>query len=200
MQNVQILSRGDNLRSVKTFGNTDADYEIFSSDSDDYDDEDDSYSYEIKSFYIFQSPLCRFIPSGITNYFRNLTILVVAQTGLKSITRTDLKPFKYLRGIYLDKNELEELEEDLFVHNSKIQEVNFSENLLKHIAFNVLEPLKNLKRADFFKNPCIDIGASDDQQIDVLKNVLKEKFEPKSKHVQAENDETLECCKMLYEQ
>lgn len=197
---MQVGSRGDSMRRVRTFGNPDDDYESCTSESEDYDEEDDSYCYEVKSFYIYQSPLCRFIPNGITNYFRNLTILVVAQTGLKSITKEDLKPFRYLRGLYLDKNELEVLEEDLFENNPKIQEVNFSENFIKHIAFNILEPLKNLKRADFFKNPCIDIGASDCEQVEILKCVLKEKFEPRSKKRQAESDETLECCKMLYEQ
>lgn len=197
---MQIGNRGDSLRRVKTFGNPDDDYETCSSESEDYDEDDDSYCYEVKSFYIYQSPLCRFIPSGITNYFRNLTVLVIAQTGLKSVSRSDLQPFRYLKGIYLDKNELEVLDEDLFVHNTKIQEINFSENLLKHIAFNLLEPLKNLKRADFFKNPCIDIGASDHKQLDILKDLLREKFEPRSKKLQSENDEVLECCKMLYEQ
>jgi Leucine-rich repeat (LRR) protein len=192
IQNVEIGSRHDFLKQVKTFGNCDDDYESCSSESDDYDEEDDGYCYEVKSFYIYQSSLLRFIPSGITNYFRNLTVLVIAQTSLKIITKMDLKPFKNLKGLYLDKNELDVLESDLFEHNLKIQELNFSENLLKHIAFDVLEPLKHLTRADFFNNPCISFGASNKREIAILKKVFQDKFEPKPKKFQAESDEILE--------
>jgi hypothetical protein len=200
LQNVEIGSRSESLRQVKTFGNTDDDYESCSSDSDEFDEEDDGYCYEVKSFYIYQSPLTRFIPMGITNYFRNLTVLVIAQTGLKSVTKSDLKPFKSLKGLYLDKNELDVLESDLFENNLKLQEINFSENLLKHIAFDILEPLKNLYRADFFSNPCIDFGAGNTREIQTLKRIFQDKFEPKPKKFQSESEEILESCKMFCDQ
>ena len=199
VQNVEIKSRGEILRQVKTFGNTDDDYATCTSESDDYDEEDDGY-YDVKSFYIYLSPLCRFVPAGITNYFRNLTVLVIAQTGLKTVSKTDLQPFKSLRGLYLEKNEIEVLDADLFEHNPKIQELNFNQNLLEHIGFDILDPLINLKHADFFNNPCIDFGAANEREIQILKKIFQEKFEPKPKKYPSENDEALESCKILYDQ
>lgn len=197
---MEIASRTDCLRQIKTFGNTDDDYETCSSDSDEFDEEDDDYCYEVKSFYIYQSPQTKFIPKGITIYFRNLTVLVIAKSGLKSVTKSDLKPFPNIKGLYLDKNELEVLEEDLFENNPKLEELNFSENLLKHIAHDILEPLKKLTRADFFTNPCIDFGASNKREIEILKRVFQDKFEPKPKKFQTESEEILESCKMFCEQ
>lgn len=193
MENVQVLSPNDSLSRVRTFGNTDDDYETYSSESEDYDEEDDSHCYEVKSFYIYQSPLCRVIPTGITNHFRNLTILIIAHTGLKTVTKDDLKVFKYLKGVFLDRNELEVLEDDLFVHNLKVEEINFSENLLKHIGHNILKPLKNLTRADFYRNPCINMGASEIVDFELLKQILKKKFGPKPKKIQLENEEIFKC-------
>lgn len=200
VQQVEVESRDDRLTNVRTFGNPDDDFECHSSDSDDYDDDEDSFSYDMKSFYIYDSPLCKFVPSGIANYFKNLTILVIAHSGLMSVTSEDLKPFKYLKGLYMDNNRLEVLEADLFVHNWRIQEMNFSGNKLKRIAFNILDPLTSLKRADFFRNHCISMGAETAEQLRSLKKTLRLKFEPKTKKAFEDNDdEILECCKGLYE-
>lgn len=198
-QHVEAESPSDSLLKVETFGNPDDDIDCYSPDSDEYDDDDDSYCYEMKSFYIYQSPLCNFIPTGITNYFKNLTILVVAHTGLKSVTKEDLQPFKHLRGLYLDNNQLEFLEEDLFMFNPRLQEINFSKNKLKYIAYNVLDSLAFLKKADFLKNRGINIGATGLEQIEILKKVLSKKFKPRTQKILEGNDEVLECCKTLYE-
>lgn len=198
-EHVEVESPSDSLLKVETFGNPDDDFDFYSPESDEFEEDEDSYCYEINSFYIFQSPLCNFIPTGITNYFKNLTILVVAHSGLKSVTKGDLKPFKYLRGLYLDNNQLEFLEKNLFMFNPRLQAINFSNNKLKHISHDILDSLTHLSKADFLKNRSLDMEADGLEQIESLKIALKEKFEPKANKVFEGSDEILECCKALYE-
>lgn len=200
VQDVEIESRGESLLSVKTFGNSDDDYDCCSVDSDEYDDDDDSWCYDVKSFYVYQSPMCNYVPSAITNHFRNLTILVIAHGGLKEVTKADLKPFKQLKGLYLDNNKLAVLEEDLFVHNPKLQEINFSKNQLSHIAHNILDSLIFLNKAGFYSNRCINLGAESADQVKVLKIALMKKFQPRIHKLFVDNiDDILESCKALYE-
>ncbi|CRK89641.1 CLUMA_CG003375, isoform A [Clunio marinus] len=198
VENVEIESRNDKMLSVKTFGHPDDDFDTFTPESDDYDSDDEDYCYDVKSFYIYRSPACHFIPQGISNNFRNLTVLVLSYTGLKSLTNEDLKPFKQLRGLYVDNNLLETLETDLFMYNPKLREISFNENKIKRIAFNILDKLVMLQKAEFYRNHCIDMGAETFHQLENLKLVLKKKFKPR-KRILENFDETLEYCKALYE-
>jgi hypothetical protein len=84
--------------------------------------------HTIKYFYIHKSPLCLFMPSGIEKFLDQLEVLVVAGSGLKEIRQSDLKPFQFLKDLYMNHNELEFLKSDLFEFNTQIVIINFEAN------------------------------------------------------------------------
>lgn len=128
---------------------------------------------EIKSFYIYQSPWCYYIPFGIEKHFQNLEILHVTHSGLKIVTNEDLKPLRHLKGLYLNNNELETLGMNLFAFNADLQVVNLNDNKLKNLATNIFNTLTRLAKLEVLRNPCIDQSASTLDEMEILKNDLK---------------------------
>lgn len=134
---------------------------------------------EVKSFHIYDSPHCLYIPFGIEKFFANIEVLTVQFCGLKIVTKEDLKPLRHLRGLYLQNNEIEILGNDLFKHNPEIQEINLCDNKLKNVAVGVFEPLKNLQKVEILRNLCIDLSAIKSNEVEILIRNVKEKCPPK---------------------
>lgn len=109
-----------------------------------------------KSFYIYKSPLCYFLPAGITDKFRNLEVLVIAHTGLRSITQDDLKPFSNLRGLYIDYSKITSIHGDLFINNKNLEELSLQQNGIKYVEADSFKSLRKLTSFSFDKNDCFD--------------------------------------------
>lgn len=134
---------------------------------------------DVKSFYIYESPKCFYIPFGIEKHFQNLETLFITHSGLKSVTNEDLKPFPNLKGLYMHNNQIESLGKDFFMYNLDLQEINLSDNKLKNVAFGVFEPLMCLEKIEMFRNPCIDMEAITEVDIEILTSKIQEKCPPK---------------------
>lgn len=130
---------------------------------------------KILSFYILSSPLCFYVPSGIAENFKNIKVLIIANTGLRVITQVDLKPLKKLRNLYVDNNQLTSLDDDLFLSNPSIEYINVSNNQIKSVGMRTFEPLTGLKELGFYQNICIDDGAKSIRSVNALKLKLKTK-------------------------
>lgn len=136
----------------------------------------DKHDYlTIKSFFVHKSPSCRYLPSGVEKFLTQLEVLVIAGTGLKSITSSDLKPFELLKELYLNDNELAMLDSDLFEFNPEITIVNFNTNQLKQIGHDLLVPLTHLQKIAFNGNDCIDMKADNAFELAALMTELREK-------------------------
>lgn len=127
----------------------------------------------IKSFFIHDSPKCFYLPKGIEKHFDDLEVLIVAGTGLKSITNQDLRPFKVLKELYMNHNALEELQSDLFIYNTQIMAVNFGNNRLKTVGCGILEPLYDLQVINFMGNPVINKNLGGLDLIEKFKSEFK---------------------------
>jgi len=99
------------------------------------------------------------IPFRINDVFKDLRGLQIYNSVLKIIAKHDLQPFPHLKGLYLQLNQLNAIEKDLFVFNKELQYINFYGNNLKHIDIETL-PLFSLTFVDFGGNRCIDLTAS----------------------------------------
>lgn len=97
-----------------------------------------------------------FMPKEIGKFLPNLEGLAVFNSKLKSIDRSDLAQFPALKYLRLSDNDLEWLDNDLFLSNLELQKIDFDRNKLKFIGEYLLEPLKNLEIAYFGSNICID--------------------------------------------
>jgi hypothetical protein len=97
---------------------------------------------------------CDRIPKNFNNFFPNIEAIYFVQSGLKMLTKEDLKQFPKLKILYVHYNDLESLDGDLFEFNTELEEIYFSNNKLKSIGSDLLKPLTKLIWAQFSGNPC----------------------------------------------
>lgn len=128
---------------------------------------------KVNTFLIFEQ-ICEYFPVGVEKYFKSLTGLAVQKSGLKRITKGDLKPFGNLKSISLFGNELTSLESDLFMFNPKLKLISVFNNHLKHVTRNVFDRISHLERAYFSDNPCINENFLSPDKIEQLKCKLIE--------------------------
>lgn len=94
------------------------------------------------------------IPDGIINFFPNLEGFMMQDSNLKNISSADLRPYRRLKYLSLVGNDIQFLENDLFIHTPRIVYINLAWNLLKNIGTDIFESLTFLKSISFFRNPC----------------------------------------------
>lgn len=126
----------------------------------------------VNTFLVFEQ-ICEYFPVGIEKNF-NLIGLAVQKSGLKRITKGDLKPFGDLKSISLFGNVLTSLESDLFIFNPKLKLISFFNNHLMHVSGNVFDGISHLERAYFSSNPCINEDVLSSDKIEQLKCKLIE--------------------------
>lgn len=129
----------------------------------------------IKSFFILKSMRCLYMLKGVEKFLTNLEVLVIAGTGLKVVKSSDLRPFELLKEIYMNDNQLEALDSDLFTFNPEITVLNFENNKIKQIGCGFLEPLKRLEVVRFKGNFYFARNANSKREVEALKVELKEK-------------------------
>lgn len=130
-------------------------------------------SDNVNTFLIFEQ-ICDNFPVGVDKYFKNLEGIAVQKSGLKRITKSDLKPFAKLKSISLYGNKLTALESHLFIYNPNIKLVSVFNNKLKHVFPNILGGLNNLERVYFSSNPCFNEDGLNPERIEQLKCKLIE--------------------------
>lgn len=103
-----------------------------------------------------------YFPSGLDYIFVNLQLISISYGRIKEVHRTDLRPFPKLITIYLDNNDIEVIEDNLFGFNPDLQAVSFVSNKLVHVGQRAFDNLNQLRYLWLNKNPCIDGEAFND--------------------------------------
>lgn len=106
-----------------------------------------------------QSRDLKFFPENLADIFPNLRSMNFINSNIASLTAENLRPFPELLTLYIWSNKLVSLDGDLFSHNLKLRRIDFDNNLLQHVGYNLLTYLTWLEVADFSNNPCIDVYA-----------------------------------------
>lgn len=118
-------------------------------------------------------------PRGFGKIFPNLRYMQVNRCSLNVLEKDDFLDLKHLHGLWLTDNSIVELKDDLFTNVQGLKYLCFEKNKLKYIDVNILEPLKNLKRANFRDNTCIDANFDEDRaQLILLKHEIVKKCQP----------------------
>jgi hypothetical protein len=102
-----------------------------------------------------------YFPTGIDKFFPNLEAIAIVNSKLEIIEKSDLKPFRQLKMLYLDSNQIEALENNLFEFNIAIVFLKLDRNNIEYIGENVFQPLKNLTHLNLILNVCISNVAYD---------------------------------------
>ncbi|KAL7011232.1 hypothetical protein ACKWTF_014175 [Chironomus riparius] len=105
------------------------------------------------------------IPKGIDKFIPNLVVLSITNSELKAIVPEDLQPFPLLKIVNLTGNEIEILQENLFVFNPNLQVLSLDSNKIKQIHPKVFENLKELIYLGLMDNICVDLRFSDPNSI-----------------------------------
>jgi Leucine-rich repeat (LRR) protein len=111
-----------------------------------------------------------YMPQGLGDFFPNLVYLNVYKSGLKEISKNDLKNFPKLQIFSATNNDIETLPGDLFQFNTKITNISFLRNKIKSIGKNIFVPLSELKDVNLVGNECINGRADKSDQIKKLLN------------------------------
>ncbi|XP_037042002.1 uncharacterized protein LOC119078538 [Bradysia coprophila] len=115
-----------------------------------------------------------YLPTGIEKFFPNLIGLSVEQ-HLKEITKNDLEPFPNLKHVWLARNQLEVIEEDLFVYNPDLVYISLRQNFIKEIDSNVFDHLDRLSILELDRNECLNDNAIGRYAVVQLIKQVKEK-------------------------
>lgn len=126
---------------------------------------------DFNSLYIYQSPEFFYFPTGVTDKFRNIIVLVVAHTGLRSLTEADMKPFTSLKGLYIDYSKITSISADLFAYNVNLEELSLQYNNIQHVEFNSFKSLIALKSFSFDGNDCYDGNSKQQDITNLIKSI-----------------------------
>lgn len=116
----------------------------------------------------------KFLPINLCKHFPKLEALEVVGGRLTKIEKKDIKPFPNLKVLWLPRNNIETLSNDVFEANHKLEKISFYENRLQFIGIDVFKPLKHLKYVNLEFNDCIDRFAACKVCIDVMTKEIGE--------------------------
>ena len=112
-----------------------------------------------------------YFPRGINKFFKNLKSITIANSGLKEIHQSDLKDFPKLVGLWLNGNNLEIIEENLFEFNPNLKAIILGSNQISHIDPKVFNKLIKFDSLYLTTNPCINMEATNDPTS--VQNIIK---------------------------
>lgn len=114
----------------------------------------------------------KFVPENLSLHFPNLKGLIIDSSELSSLSKEDLQQFPQLKFLMVGNNNIEVLENDLFEGNGQIEWLAFINNFTKHIGSEILNPLEDLKVANFQRNTCVNFKALE-MDIGRLKTLIR---------------------------
>lgn len=128
----------------------------------------------VKGLHII-SQTCHYFPVKIGIDWDNLEGILIAYSGLKKIFKSDMQNLTKLQVLLLPNNHLEVLEKDLFLHNTELRAIVMHQNRIKHVAHNILSPLRYLTKIYLYKNDCIDdVGLNPTQMEELRQDLIKQ--------------------------
>lgn len=90
----------------------------------------------------------------MTNFFPNLNSIWIHDSGLREITKNDLKKYPQLRVLKLRSNKIKVIEKNLFVYTKNLEVVDFMNNQIFHIDPKAFSSLNELIILDMRVNDC----------------------------------------------
>lgn len=118
-----------------------------------------------------QSIKCARIPSGFEKHYKNIEGIFAFSSEKTVLFVEDLKPFLKLKYLDISFNRITHLPSDVFEGNPLMEWIDFSDNKLKLVGLNILDPLPNLHYANFATNICINELGRD--KTDISRNIKR---------------------------
>lgn len=110
---------------------------------------------EIVYFSVHRSSI---IPPGLGSMFKNLKHFFLRSGDLSRLSKVDLKHFPLVFNLHFDYNQLEYLEDDLFINNQQLIYIGLAGNKITQVGSNIrLHLMGSLFKVELRNNRCIDI-------------------------------------------
>lgn len=109
--------------------------------------------------------LAAVFPKGLEKFLPNLVYLRFSNSGMVSISAEDLRPFPKIIYLYVGANKFTSLDADLFSYNTRLQWINIDRCEIKTMGRGLLANLDELTFVDFQYNPCVDVVASNRDEV-----------------------------------
>lgn len=106
--------------------------------------------------------IMHYFPRNLHSFFTNLRSINIKAAKLKKISESDLQPFKDLRILYLQNNNIEIIEKDVFKHNPKLEYLALDMNSIQFVSSDAFDHLIILKTLLFRFNMCFSDYAYND--------------------------------------
>ena len=117
----------------------------------------------------------KYLPTGFMTFFPNARTFVVNSSGLKFFTRQDMSEATNLRRIFVNFNEIEELNGDTFTGFNYLETLEMHDNKLRMIGAGIFDTISSLKFVNFRKNSCINKFYPRDMGFDEMKQEIRQK-------------------------
>lgn len=98
----------------------------------------------------------KYFPIHLCDHFPKLEAIEIVGGKLVRLEKQDISPYPRLKVLWLPRNNIESLSNDVFEGNKKLEKISFYDNRLKTIGTEILKPLKHLQYVNFQYNECID--------------------------------------------
>jgi Leucine-rich repeat (LRR) protein len=115
--------------------------------------------------------IVEYFPKGLEKFVPNIEELSMTDVQLKEIAKSDLQLFPMLKILFLDYNNIEELDENLFERNKELIHLYLDHNRIKFIHGNTFAPLKKLETLYLGSNKCIAKNVYKKKEV---KEIIKE--------------------------
>lgn len=113
---------------------------------------------------------CHYLPKNFQAFFPNIEVLAITASGLKALTKEDLKVFAHLKSLYMNANTFTTLNADLFQFSPKLQHIDMANNKIATLPSEIFDSLENLEQVMLDGNVCVSKNYYDRESIERLKN------------------------------
>lgn len=128
-------------------------------------------------------------PRGFGKTFPNLKYFEIDNSSITMLYKEDFLDLGHLQGLWMQRNPIVALKDDLFTNVQGLRFVCFRKNKLKYIGQDILEPLKNVEHVNFSENTTIDMQYDNDgpEKLSALNREISEKCRFPSKTAPADS-------------
>jgi hypothetical protein len=127
---------------------------------------------DVEMVRISEAPNLQTIPQGVLQFFPNFIGFHLRYTGIRNLRGDELVEYPNLQWFALQFNAIEYIPGNLFSSTPNVISVSFSGNQLRKVGEGLLNNLKDLHRVYFLNAVCINMVATTEAEIEILKETL----------------------------
>lgn len=146
----------------------------------------------VKGFYSYRNDKIEFLPENFAEKFPNLVVIWASRCSIKKVSKKNFRNLRKLRGLDLDKNQIERIESDTFDDLIELEELHLGKlkrfqktdsktfkfpdnNMIKAFQGKAFAKLVSLENVYLESNDCIDQKFTSESAIAEIEKVVNEK-------------------------